>query len=987
LLRNKIISAILLLITAAFPGAAAVFAATGAGSALEPRAAVAAMKQAPRGPFARIRWFCKDGSVLPPQPYACKERGGGSQHGEWTEQVKALRADGYLLANVYSDLDVDAFVARDDAAQALGQMLIEQFLIRIDDGWVLRQARYYRGALQEEGERAGGRRLLYRLAQDPQWLQRRYLLLRTAARLVPHGGDTHSAAEVRQLASDLARRDPDFATLRNKIHVRPERGDAAAVRGYAARMNEPALAADYARLAEGIDQVYSPGSVLAALQALAGALDQVPELQARVTAAAADLQTATQPAERLRLSAALLVLLRDELVRPNGPRARVAMLDASLAVEDEFYAVASTLPPILDGASRRELLGMLEVAVDAVYGAGLISARQRAALADARARIAGEAPSVAAYKDLADYLGRVPAWGTQALRLHFGVALERYLALEPLAGLFVQDHARGGALFVYAALVERLGRDAQHLAGVGHELFGEPAGAGLRSLNPGLARGVLHVAGSGTAVEAFDADGIYLLPETVAELPPVAGILTAGEGNPLSHVQLLARNLGIPNVAVDGAIVPRLARFESRRVVLAVSPGGSVRLVADDGSLDHLFTVASEPQALIRPDLDKLDLERRALIGLEALRAPDSGRIVGPKAAKLGELRHHYPQAVARGVAIPFGVFREVLARPYRDSGMSAFDWMVDQYAMLARLPAGSQERREATAHFRTGLEAWVAAARPGPALRAGLRAWFTEHIGPDGSFGVFVRSDTNVEDLPGFTGAGLNLTVPNVVGIDAIIKAIPRVWASPFSERAFAWRQAHMEQPEHVYPAVLLLESVAVEKSGVLVTRDVDTGAAGWISVAVNEGVGGAVDGQAAESLRIHLDSGRVRLLAQATAPTRRVLNPAGGVTVEPASGADRVLQSAEIRQLIAFVRDLPARFPPIVDDAGAPAAADVEFGFLGGALKLFQIRPFLESRRARGSAYLASLDALDRDLNAIRVDLDGRLATGSLAHVQPTP
>ena len=31
--------------------------------------------------------------------------------------------------------------------------------------------------------------------------------------------------------------------------------------------------------------------------------------------------------------------------------------------------------------------------------------------------------------------------------------------------------------------------------------------------------------------------------------------------------------------------------------------------------------------------------------------------------------------------------------------------------------------------------------------------------FGPDGSYGVFVRSDTNVEDLPGFTGAGLNLT------------------------------------------------------------------------------------------------------------------------------------------------------------------------------------------------------------------------------------
>ncbi len=90
---------------------------------------------------------------------------------------------------------------------------------------------------------------------------------------------------------------------------------------------------------------------------------------------------------------------------------------------------------------------------------------------------------------------------------------------------------------------------------------------------------------------------------------------------------------------------------------------------------------------------------------------------------------------------------------------------------------------------------------------------------------GVFVRSDTNVEDLPGFTGAGLNLTVPNVVGFEAVVKAIQQVWASPFTERAYAWRQSHMTQPEHVYPAVLLLKTFASEKSGVLVTADVETG------------------------------------------------------------------------------------------------------------------------------------------------------------------
>ncbi len=42
------------------------------------------------------------------------------------------------------------------------------------------------------------------------------------------------------------------------------------------------------------------------------------------------------------------------------------------------------------------------------------------------------------------------------------------------------------------------------------------------------------------------------------------------------------------------------------------------------------------------------------------------------------------------------------------------------------------------------------------------------------------------------------------------------------------------------------------------------------------------------------------------------------------------------------------------------------IEFGFLDGKLRLFQIRPFLESRQARGSAYLVHMDdALKSNLN----------------------
>ena len=176
----------------------------------------------------------------------------------------------------------------------------------------------------------------------------------------------------------------------------------------------------------------------------------------------------------------------------------------------------------------------------------------------------------------------------------------------------------------------------------------------------------------------------------------------------------------------------------------------------------------------------------------------------------------------------------------------------------------------------------------------------------------MFIRSDTNVEDLPGFTGAGLNLTLFNIVGFDNIVKGITEVWASPYTARAWAWRQSHMSGPEHVYPAVMLMRTVPAEVSGVMVTQDVDSGDAGVLSVAVNEGVGGAVDGQAAESVRITRSNGEVRLMAVATAPRKLVPLAAGGVARQPVSGKDTLLGPGEVKQLIAFRRPDPEAVSP---------------------------------------------------------------------------
>ena len=344
---------------------------------------------------------------------------------------------------------------------------------------------------------------------------------------------------------------------------------------------------------------------------------------------------------------------------------------------------------------------------------------------------------------------------------------------------------------------------------------------------------------------------------------------------------------------------------------------------------------------------------QRDFVSLDALRAKDSGRIVGPKAAKLGELKSRFPDRVAPGVGIPFGLYRAtVLDRPYRNSGKTVYEWMVESFRKLEAMPAGSREAAEFAEKLRAEIYSIVLNTDPGPQFREQLRAAMAKEFGADFRGGVFVRSDTNVEDLPGFTGAGLNLTLFNVVGFDNIVKAISEVWASPYTPRAWAWRQSHMKGPEHVYPAVLLLQDGALGH----LRRDDHAGC--------RHGRSGRAlrRGQRRRRRRGGRAGGRVGPDRPATAATRASWprrrrraawsrRPRAGSRSCRCSGRDTLLAPGEIKQLIAFADEIPKQFPQLGED-GKPVAADVEFAFVDGKLWLLQIRPFNESRAARGAS-----------------------------------
>ena len=90
------------------------------------------------------------------------------------------------------------------------------------------------------------------------------------------------------------------------------------------------------------------------------------------------------------------------------------------------------------------------------------------------------------------------------------------------------------------------------------------------------------------------------------------------------------------------------------------------------------------------------------------------------------------------------------------------------------------------------------------------------------------------------------------------------------------------------------------------------------------------------------------------------------------PVDDGEAVLSSKELEQLIKFAVSVPERFPMLQDAQGKSVPADIEFGFYRDRLVLFQIRPFLESPRARHNIFLNRLDQRLEEKQTMLVDLD---------------
>jgi hypothetical protein len=128
-------------------------------------------------------------------------------------------------------------------------------------------------------------------------------------------------------------------------------------------------------------------------------------------------------------------------------------------------------------------------------------------------------------------------------------------------------------------------------------------------------------------------------------------------------------------------------------------------------------------------------------------------------------------------------------------------------------------------------------------------------------------------------------------------------------------------------------------------------------VTVNASEGVSAVVDGGVAESLLLGPD-GSQRLLQQCRATYRKVCRADGGFENIPAVGADVLLTPGDVAQLRAVVAEVNRKYPPALSASGSKLPWDIEFGFEGGKLWLFQIRPLARFQEMETLDSLAKLE-----------------------------
>ncbi|UOB17909.1 PEP/pyruvate-binding domain-containing protein [Abyssalbus ytuae] len=918
-------------------------------------------KQDPRGPYNRIRWFCKDGTIREPKDPCPDSIGGGVQHASYkTDVIKLGERNHIYLGEILTPTDKSEFWDEKNNHSRIKQYQLNQYLASIDDGWVLQKAQYYRGAVQSEDEQAWGLEFYNWLLKNNEALGKYYFLIRQSLKDIPHDGDDNLAQLMRSQSKTIADEFPEFMDVRIKIHGKPDRTDITLVKNFQKEHNEdltPELKKQFDRLDNTLQKFYAPIN-FEKLKNQARQISETNDITKNVLTFLNEYNNSDSPDIIVPALAELLYDIRNNITSLKKGKDKLLLLDLS----NEFENILLRKTQEWKTATVNDALYKICNLSYAAAGTGLIESWEWNKIKPSLTNPLGK--DEAQLSELNDFLSTsrsIIEWSAATVKANYEDVVNAYVQFEPKSYGFIDDRVRSTVALDLGETVNKLGSFISEQSSLKNNVMNISSQSTIRGLNPGYAYGELVVVKGNPENTEVDNNKIYIFQRPPSDLKPVAGIMTVAEGNLVSHVQLLARNLGIPNAALSDDNLKSLEKYNGKKVFYAVSDKGNVVLKSESDMSDaekDLFTVKEAQKNMVEVPVNQIRLDVNEILNMRNVGADDSGKLCGPKAANLGELKAMFPNHVVEGLVIPFGIFRKHMDQDMPGKNMSYWTFLNATFTEADKMRKNNIKEKEIENFQLRKLETLRNAIIQMPLekefinqLKDKFKSVFGNSIG---KVPVFLRSDTNMEDLKEFTGAGLNLTLFNIVSEDDIINGIKRVWASPYTERSFKWRQKYLLNPENVFPSILIIPSVDVEYSGVMITKGINIGTDNDLTVAFSRGAGGAVDGQAAETWLVTENSSL--LLAPARQPDYIRLPLEGGTTKKRATFETSILNKKNIADLRSIAQTIRLTLPQKTH-SDYKGAYDVELGFKDDKIWLFQIRPFVENKRAKSSEYLSSI------------------------------
>lgn len=201
--------------------------------------------------------------------------------------------------------------------------------------------------------------------------------------------------------------------------------------------------------------------------------------------------------------------------------------------------------------------------------------------------------------------------------------------------------------------------------------------------------------------------------------------------------------------------------------------------------------------------------------------------LAGGKGANLGELSRMEGIRVPEGFCITTEAYKAVIGNN------EVLDTLLDQLAVLKA--DNRQGIQEISAGIRKAIE--------NTTIPADIAREITLRLEQSGENNAYaVRSSATAEDLPTASFAGQQDTYLNVIGREAILKAVSRCWASLFTERAVIYRLQHGFDHRKVLLAVVVQQMVFPQAAGILFTADPVTSGRKTTSIDASFGLGEAL-------------------------------------------------------------------------------------------------------------------------------------------------